>query len=92
MTDTTAELDGLTALQRRFVEACLDSGSAVEAGRRAGGRATTDESAWAGANRLLRNDKVSAAPAALKAERRRLTVVDSAWVREKSASGEMVWW
>jgi hypothetical protein len=87
VTDTTAELNGhhdvLTPLQSRFVEACLDTGSAVEAYRRAGGKATTDESAWAGASQLLRNPKVSAALAALKGERRQLTVADSAWVREK---------
>jgi hypothetical protein len=87
MVDTPAELNGhhdvLTPLQSRFVEACLDTGSAVEAYRRAGGKATTDESAWSGACRLLRNDKVSRALAELKAQRRQLTVADSAWIREK---------
>jgi hypothetical protein len=87
VTDTTTELNGhhdvLTPLQSRFVEACLDTGSAVEAYRRAGGRATTNESAWSGACRLLRNDKVSRALAEHKAQRRQLTIADSAWIREK---------
>jgi hypothetical protein len=87
MTDTAAtldeQLDALTPLQRRFVEFALDCGSAVEAYRKAGGTATTDESAWSAASRLLRNVQVSAALAGLKAERRRMTVADSAWIREK---------
>jgi hypothetical protein len=87
MTDTAVELNGhpdvLTPLQRRFVEFALDCGSSVEAYRRAGGRATTDESAWQQASALMRNREVSAAIASLRAERARLLVADSAWLREK---------
>jgi hypothetical protein len=87
MTDTMAELNGhldvLTPLQRRFVENALDCGSAVEAYRKAGGKATTDESAWQQASALMRNHEVSRVLAELKAQRRQLTVADSAWVREK---------
>jgi phage terminase small subunit len=87
MTDTTAELDqhldGLTPLQRRFVEFALDCGSAVEAYRLAGGKASSDESAFTQASRLMRNGQVSAALTAMKYERSRLLVADSAWIREK---------
>jgi hypothetical protein len=87
MTETTPELnghhDGLTPLQRRFVEFALDCGSAVAAYRKAGGKATTDESAWQQASALMRNHQVSRVLAELKAQRRQLTVADSAWIREK---------
>jgi hypothetical protein len=87
MTDTVTDLDerlaALTELQRRFVLHCLDAGSATEAYRRAGGRATSDESAFSQACRLMRNDQVRAALAELKTERRRLMVADSIWIREQ---------
>jgi hypothetical protein len=87
MADATAELNGhldaLTPLQRRFVELALDCGSAVEAYRKAGGKATTDESAWQQACRMMRNHQVSAALTAMKYERSRLLVADSAWIREQ---------
>ena len=87
MADATAELNGhldaLTPLQRRFVELALDCGSAVEAYRLAGGKASSDESAFTQASRLMRNGQVSAALTAMKYERSRLLVADSAWIREQ---------
>jgi hypothetical protein len=87
MTDTTADLDEqlaeLTPLQERFTLLFLDCGSATEAYRRAGGKATTPESAWVGAHQLLRNTKVAAAIAALRAERSKALIADHLWVREQ---------
>jgi len=79
----TTGLPELTELQQRFVEALIDCPSAVEAYRKAGGRATSDESAFSQASRLMRNDKVRAALAEYKAARAELVIVDSAWMREK---------
>jgi hypothetical protein len=81
--DLDAKLAVLTPLQAGFVLNFLTSGSATEAYRRAGGKATTPESAWFGAHQLIRNPKVAAAVAALRAERRNTLIADHHWVREQ---------
>lgn len=79
----TTELPKLTELQRRFVENLMDSSSAVAAYKKAGGKATSDKSAWQQASALMRNHEVSAAIAEMKAERAKLILADAAYIRDK---------
>lgn len=80
---TLTEMPELTELQHRFVENLLDCPSATEAYRRAGGRATSDKSAFQQASRLMGNDDVQAALRRYKEARAKLAIVDSAWIKEQ---------
>lgn len=53
--------EDLTPRQRKFVEEFICDYNATAAYKRAGYRTTTEQSTWANASRLLRNDKVQAA-------------------------------
>jgi hypothetical protein len=84
MADTVADLDGLTELQRRFVEEMmLDPTSATRAYIRAGGRGSEGSSARQQAARLMADGGVARALDAARRERSARLRIDADWVTEK---------
>jgi phage terminase small subunit len=88
MTGATADvdqhLDGLTELQRKFVEEMLlDPTSATRAYIKAGGRGAEGSSARQQAARLMADDGVARALDAARRERSARMRIDAAWVTER---------
>jgi phage terminase small subunit len=88
VTDTTPDLDqhldGLTELQRRFVEEMLlDPTSATRAYIKAGGKGTEGSSARQQAARLMADGGVARALDAARRERSARMRIDADWVTER---------